>query len=93
MYDIQLYIIDVATKEDEVDIAIVHIPHWRHQECLANVEKNMPKFIAYKNGEIEAPGCGACPYCRSVKKLTEPIDFELVGFNNKELALMRGENF
>lgn len=85
--------LDVATKEDETDIAVVHIPHWRHQECLADVEKNMPKFIAYKNGELEAPGCGTCAYCRSVKKLTAPIDFELVGFSNKELALIKGESW
>lgn len=86
-------LLSVATKEDETDIEAVHIPHWRHQECLSDVEKNMPRFIAYKNGEIEAPGCGTCAYCRSVKKLTAPISFEDVGFSNKELALMRGENF
>lgn len=83
----------VATKEDETDLELVHIPHWRHQECLADVKKNMPKFIAYKNGELEAPRCGVCAYCRSTKKLTAPISFEDVGFSNKDLALMRGENF
>ena len=87
---LQTYL-DVATKEDEVDIAVVHIPRWRHQECLADVEKNMPRFIAYKNGELEAPGCGTCAYCRSVKKLTAPISFEDVGFSKRELALMKGE--
>ena len=85
--------LDVATKEDEVDIELVHIPHWRHQECLADVEKNMPKFIAYKSGDLEPPRCGVCPYCRSTKKLTAPIDFDLVGFSNKELALMEGKIF
>lgn len=83
----------VATKEDETDLEIVHIPRWRLDECLADVEKNMPRFIAYKKGEIEAPGCGVCPYCRSVKKLKSPIDFEQVGFSNKELALMEGRVF
>lgn len=85
--------LDVATKEDEIDMAIVHIPHWRRQECLADVEKNMPRLIAYKKGELEAPRCGTCAYCRRTKKLTAPIDFELVGFNNKELALMEGKIF
>lgn len=83
----------VATKEDVTDLEIIHIPHWRHEECLSDVEKNMPKFIAYKNGELEAPGCGVCPYCRSVKKLAGPISFEDVGFSNKELALMQGKIF
>lgn len=85
--------LSVATKEEETDLEIVHIPHWRHQECLSDVEKNMPRLIAYKNGELEAPGCGVCPHCRSVKKLTGPIDFESVGFSNKELALLKGEIF
>ena len=83
----------VATKEDVTDLEIIHIPHWRHEECLAEVEKNIPKILAYKSGELEAPGCGVCPYCRSVKKLTAPIDFELVGYSKKELALMEGRVF
>lgn len=83
----------VATKEDETDLGVVHIPRWRNEECLAEIKKIMPRLIAYKNRELEAPGCGICPYCRSVKKLTGPIDFESVGFSNKELALMEGKIF
>lgn len=83
----------VATKEDVTDLEIIHIPHWRHEECLSDVEKNIPRILAYKSGELEAPGCGVCPYCRSVKKLTAPIDFEMVGYSNKELALMEGKIF
>lgn len=83
----------VATKEDETDLAVVHIPRWRNEECLAEIKKIMPRLIAYKNGELETPRCGTCAYCRATKKLKAPIDFELVGYNNKELALMRGEIF
>lgn len=83
----------VATKEEVTDLEIIHIPHWRHEECLAEVEKNIPRILAYKSGELEAPRCGVCPYCRATKKLTAPIDFESVGFSNKELALMKGEIF
>lgn len=83
----------VATKEDVTDLAVIHIPRWRNEESLAEIEKLMPRLIAYKNEEVEAPGCGVCPYCRSVKKLTGPISFEDVGFSNKELALMQGKIF
>lgn len=83
----------VATKEDETDLEIIHIPRWRHEECLAEVEKNIPRILAYKSGELEAPRCGVCPFCRATKKLTAPIDFESVGFSNKELALMEGRIF
>ena len=83
----------VATKEDVTDLEIIHIPRWRNEECLEEIEKLMPRFIAYKNGELEAPRCGVCPYCRSTKKLTGPIDYEQVGFSNKEIALLEGKIF
>lgn len=85
--------LSVATKEDETDIELVHIPFWRHDECLSDMEKNMPRLIAYKSGELEAPRCGTCAYCRRTKKLKAPISFENVGFSNKELALLEGKIF
>lgn len=84
--------LDVATKEEPADMGIVHIPAWRRKECLSEVEKNMPRILAYKSGELEAPGCGVCPYCRGKKK-ARVIDFEQVGFSNKELAAMNGKAF
>ena len=85
--------LDVATKEDPADLAIVHIPAWRRKQCLSEVEKNMPRILAYKRGELEAPGCGVCPYCRGKKVVKGPIDFEMVGFSNKQLAAMEGKAF
>lgn len=84
--------LDVATKEEPADLAVVHIPAWRRKECLAEVEKNMPRIIAYKKGELEAPGCGCCAYCRGKKK-ARVIEFDHVGFSNKELAAMEGKSF
>lgn len=83
----------VATKEDVTDIAVIHIPRWRNEESLAEIEKLMPRLIAYKKGEIEAPRCESCAFCRATKKLKGPISFEEVGFNAKELALMQGKIF
>lgn len=83
----------VATKEDVTDLEVIHIPRYRNEECLEEIEKLMPRFIAYKNGELEPPRCGVCTYCRSTKKLTGPISFEEVGFSNKEIALMEGKIF
>lgn len=84
--------LDVATKEDPADVAIVHIPAWRRKECLTEVEKHMPRILAYKRGDLEAPGCGVCPYCRGKKK-ARVIEFDEVGFSNKELAAMNGKAF
>ena len=85
--------LDVATKEDPADLAVIHIPAWRRQECLKEVEKNMPRILAYKSGELEAPGCGVCPYCRGKKVVKGPIEFDAVGFSNKELAAMEGKTW
>lgn len=82
-----------GTKQDPPDKDIIHIPFWRREECLYDIEKNMPRILAYKRGELEAPGCGVCPYCRSVKKLKAPIEFDAVGFSNRELALAEGKIF
>lgn len=84
--------LSVGTKEDAMDKDIVNIPSWRRKECLSEVEKNMPRILAYKSGELKAPGCGVCPYCRSIKK-ARVIEFDEVGFSNKELAAMSGKAF
>ena len=83
----------VATKEDETDIEIIHIPPWRNAECLEEIGKLMPRLIAYKSGEIEAPRCEGCAYCRATKKLKAPISFEKVGLSAKDLAMMEGNVF
>lgn len=83
----------VATKEEVTDLAVIHIPRWRLDESLEEVGKLMPRFIAYKSGELEAPRCEGCAYCRATKKLKGPISFEEVGFSAKELALMSGKIF
>lgn len=84
--------LSVGTKEDVPDKDIVSIPSWRRKECLSEVEKHMPRILAYKSGELKAPGCGTCPYCRAKKKASV-IDFEMVGFSNKELAAIEGKAF
>ena len=85
--------LDVATKEEPANLEVVHIPAWRRLECLDDVKKHMPRILAYKRGEVEAPGCGVCPYCRSKKVITKPVEFDVVGFSNRELAEMEGRMF
>lgn len=52
----------------------------------------MPRILEVKNGKAEPERCGVCEYCRQTKVLTAPIDFELVGFNNRELnVILKGE--
>ena len=81
----------VATKQTPADIEIIEIPKWRRDELLAEVERSVPRILSIKAGEIQPERCGVCDYCRSTKKLTEPIDFELVGLSNAERKAIFGE--
>lgn len=80
----------VATKQDPVDLEIIHIPEWRRSELLNDVERNLPRIIRVKTGQEEPERCGVCEYCRATKKLTEPIDFELVGLSTAERKALFG---
>lgn len=80
----------VVTKQTPADMEIIHIPDWRHKELLRDVERNMPHILAVKTGKIEPTRCGVCDYCRATKKLTEPIDFELVGLSAAERKAVFG---
>lgn len=87
--DVETYLA-VVTKQDPPDKEVIHIPKWRRDELLREVEKDIPHIIAVKTGEIEPQRCGVCDYCRATKRITEPIDFELVGFSNAERRAILG---
>lgn len=80
----------VATKQDPIDIEVIEIPKWRREELLVEIERNLPRILAVKAGQVEPERCGVCEYCRATKKLTEPIDFELVGLSNAERKAIFG---
>lgn len=80
----------VATKQNPIDIDVIEIPKWRRDELLAEIERDLPRILAVKAGQIEPERCGVCDYCRATKKLTEPIDFELVGLSNAERKAIFG---
>lgn len=80
----------VATKQSPPDLEIIHIPKWRRDELLEDVERSLPHIIKVKKGEVEPERCGVCEYCRATKKLTEPIDFELVGLSTAERKALFG---
>lgn len=80
----------VVTKQDPPDKEIISVPRWRRVELLEDVEKNMPHILAVKRGEIPPMRCGCCEYCRATKMLTEPIDFEMVGFSAAERIAVLG---
>jgi hypothetical protein len=80
----------VVTKQDPPDKEIISVPRWRRVELLEDVKKSMPRILDVKAGRIQPRRCGVCEYCRSTKMLTEPIDFELVGFSAAERRVILG---
>lgn len=81
----------VVTKQIPADLDLIEVPKWRREGLLEDVRKAMPHILKVKNGLIEPERCGVCEYCRATKKITEPIDFELVGLSTAEIKAMRGE--
>lgn len=88
--DLETYLA-VVTKQTPSDLEIIHIPKWRHEELLAEVEQNIPRILAVKAGKSAPERCGVCEYCRATKRLTEPLDFDLVGLSNAEKKAIFGE--
>lgn len=80
----------VATKQDPPDHNVIHVPEWRRKECLAEVERNMPRILKVKRGETEPIRCGVCAYCRSTQRVTQPLDFELVGLSASQIEAVTG---
>lgn len=79
----------VVTKEEPANIEVINVPQWRLNECLDEIKGHMPHILAMRDGKDEIKGCGICDYCRGVKKVVEPIDFQLVGMSNYEIELAK----
>lgn len=56
-----------CTKESVPGLRIFQIPDEALDLALDEVESNMPRFIAVKNGKEEATHCGSCDYCKSTQ--------------------------
>ena len=80
----------VVTKQNPADLELIHIPEWRREELLEDVKRHIPHIIEVKTGKVEPERCGVCEYCRATKKITEPIDFELVGLSTIERKALFG---
>lgn len=72
------------TKQKPPDKGIFSIPQWRLDECLGEIEKELPHVLDVKEGRVKPERCGVCAYCRATKVLTEPIEFTFAGLSDKE---------
>ena len=67
------------TKQDPADFEVFNINQERLDQQLHNIKILAPVYQQMKRGEIEAPRCGKCAYCRATKKLTHVWDVEDYG--------------
>lgn len=64
------FYICAVTKEKYPDFDIIQIPQTWIDSAMATIKNEIGLIDAYKRGEIEAPRCGKCAYCRQTKKLS-----------------------
>lgn len=87
------FIFVVATKEKPAHLEVGEISQWNIDEALEIVRKNIKRFQAIKNGELEAERCEDynCDYCTTTKIIKKPIDTDLFGMSTAQIKTMRGE--
>ena len=64
------FYICAVTKEKEPDFAVIQIPQNWIDSAMAIIKNEIGLIDAYKKGDIEAPRCEKCAYCRQTKKLS-----------------------
>lgn len=83
----------VATKEKPCHLEVGEISQFNMDDALDVVRKNIKRYAAIKNGEIEPERCEdyGCDYCTATKVIQEPIDTDLFGMSAAQVASVRGE--
>jgi hypothetical protein len=87
------FLFAVATKENPAHLAVGEINQWNMDAALETVRKNIKRYQAIKNGELEPEGCEdyGCDYCTKTKIITEPIDTDLFGMSRAQIRISKGE--
>jgi hypothetical protein len=67
----------VVTKEDPSDKAILKGFLQDIDLIMFDIENNIPRILALKNGEIKPNSCGKCDYCRQNKEI-KIMDYRLL---------------
>ena len=64
------FYICAVTKETVPDFEVIQIPQTWIDSAMAVIRNEIGIIDAYKRGELEAPRCEKCAYCRQTKKLS-----------------------
>jgi len=82
----------VATKEKPAHLEVGQISQFNMDDALEIVRKNIKRYQAMRNGEIEAERCEdySCDYCTTTKTIKQAIDTDLFGMSAKQVASVKG---
>lgn len=69
------FFIAAISKEKTPDKEVIQIPDIEMEMALGQIKLNVDHVLRLKNGDEPPVRCGVCDYCRSTKKLTEPISY------------------
>jgi len=67
------FFIAAITKEEYPDKEIILTPDELLEHALDKIKEKAPYLQALKDHKYPPVACGVCNYCRSVKKLEQPI--------------------
>ena len=81
----------IVTKETVPRVAVAEVNSWNLISAMENVQKQLPRIVAVKNGEVAPERCGDCDFCADTEVLTEPIDSDLLGMSAKQREAMQGK--
>ena len=65
-----------VSKEDYIDMEIISIEDYKMKNALIEIESNVERIIAIKNGNEKPTRCEKCDWCRETRVLTHPISSE-----------------
>lgn len=61
------------TKSPDIDLIAFDEAGNDLKRVLYEIERNIPRILKVKSGEVEPDRCGACDYCKHTKKLEAPV--------------------
>lgn len=62
-----------ASKEEDIDIEVIHVNDHYLKEALSIVEHNIERIKQLKEGKVKPDRCNTCGWCRQTKVLKRPI--------------------
>lgn len=69
------FVIAAASKEEFPDIQVIGFDQPRFNDVIREIEPNLERIVALKEGRETPERCGVCDYCRHTKVLTKPIHY------------------